>query len=81
MKSKITGDGIEFRPHQAKFMKFNNKVTGATCLALAGVVTFLLTGILAARTQEALQYKKGRRNSGHPGRAHAGGASTPDLRR
>ena len=30
-----------------------NIVTGATCLALAGIVTFLLTGILTAHTQEA----------------------------
>ena len=30
-----------------------NIVTGATCLALAGIVTFLLAGILSARTQEA----------------------------
>lgn len=34
-------------------MRCKNILTGAICLALAGVVTFLPTGILTARTQEA----------------------------
>ncbi len=35
------------------FIRCKNIVTGAVCLSLAGVVTFLLTGVLTARTQEA----------------------------
>ena len=35
------------------FIRYKNIVTGTICLSLAGVAAFLLTGILAARTQEA----------------------------
>ena len=34
-------------------MRCKNILTGAICLSLAGIVTFLLTGVLTARTQES----------------------------
>ena len=34
-------------------MRCKNILTSAICLSLAGIVTFLLTGVLTARTQES----------------------------